>query len=142
MDKWRVAKWIGATGLVLFVVIMAYHGSQSWKDASTSDEVSPSTVTAACPGGPESVTPGTNWLDLKNREKKCRIVARVKTGRVIFQGSAGETPPVGPEGGRWRDMIYYEVRGTTGSDEITIARCPQSTAHIQNIGWDCKSLKS
>lgn len=98
-------------------------------------------TTPECPGGAEPIPLNTNWVNI-NPERKCRIIARVKSGQVIFRGSGGETRPIGPDGGHWEDMIYYEVRGVTGADEVLIGRCPKNTAHIKNIGWDCMPLNS
>lgn len=96
-------------------------------------------TSAECPGGMKQFTIGSEWVNI-NPGRKCRVVGRVQMGKVIFRGSAGVSPSIGPEGGGWMDMIYDDVRAASDSAQLLVGLCPLQTAHIRNVGWDCKPL--
>lgn len=98
-------------------------------------------TTAECPGGPIEVTADIYWKNI-NPGRNCRVVAYVKPGhQVRFRGSDGVTPFIDSNGGHMTDMVYYNVMGRFGGEKVNIGLCPKWTAHIKNVGWDCRPVR-
>lgn len=137
--KFKGLALIGVVIAIIAATLLIGILRPEWISSSSRQAYVPQYRTAQCPGGMEEIPLNNSWRDI-NPGHSCRVIARVKTGAVIFRGSSGETQPVTPAGDGGQDMVYWDAHASTMTASVFVGRCPLQYAHLK-VGWDCEPLQ-